>query len=114
MNISLLNSPLLSWDRILDSKKCKEDVSKIIQPIYLQNTQSNPWFKQYRTICEQSNDYMNMCVLSLDVVNDIIDKQNISTNGFESMHVIDEIRNLLLLFDMCANSQFFIIFFYYG
>jgi hypothetical protein len=35
MNISLLNSPLLSWDGILDSKKCK-DVSKIIQAIYLQ------------------------------------------------------------------------------
>jgi hypothetical protein len=58
MNISLLNSPLLSWDRILDSKKCKKEVSKIIQPICLQNMQSNPWFKQYRTIFEQSNDYM--------------------------------------------------------
>jgi hypothetical protein len=52
MNISLLNSPLLSWDGILDSKKSKEDVSKIIQPIYLQNMQSNPWFKQYETIFE--------------------------------------------------------------
>jgi hypothetical protein len=52
MNISLLNNPLLSWDRILDSKKCKEDVSKMFQPIYLQNMQSNPWFEQYRTICE--------------------------------------------------------------
>jgi len=52
MNISLLNSPLLSWDRILDSRKCK-DVSKIIQLVYLQNMQSNPWFKQYRTICGQ-------------------------------------------------------------
>jgi hypothetical protein len=37
------------------------------------------------------------CVfLSLDVVNDIINKQNISTNGFESMHVIDEIKSSLL------------------
>jgi hypothetical protein len=103
MNISLLNSPLLSWDKILDSKKCK-DVSKIIQPIYLQNMQSNPWFKQYRTICGQLNDYMNMCVLSLDVVNDIINKQNISTNGFKSMHFIDEIQILLSLFDICGNS----------
>jgi hypothetical protein len=42
MNISSLNSPLLSWDGILDSKKCEEDVSKIILPIYLQNMQSNP------------------------------------------------------------------------
>jgi hypothetical protein len=50
MNISLLNSPLLNWDGIVDSKKSKEDVSKIIQPIYLQNMQSNPWFQQYETI----------------------------------------------------------------
>jgi hypothetical protein len=34
MNVSILNSPLLSWDGILDSKK------------------SNPWFKQYETIFE--------------------------------------------------------------
>jgi hypothetical protein len=52
MNISLLNSPLLSWDGTLDSKKSKEDVSKIIQLIYLQNMQNNPWFKQYETIFE--------------------------------------------------------------
>jgi hypothetical protein len=34
---------------------------------------------------------MNMCVLSLDVVNDILNKQNISNIGFENMHVTDEI-----------------------
>jgi hypothetical protein len=44
---------------------------------------------------------MNMCVLSLDVINDII-----SNNGFESMHLTDKIQNLSLLFDMCVNSQF--------
>jgi hypothetical protein len=104
MNISLLNSPLLSWDGILNSKKCK-DVSKIIQAIYLQ---SNPGFKQYRSSFEQSNDYMSMCVLSLDVVNGIINKQSISNNGFESMHAIDEKTKLSLLFDMCLNSQFII------
>jgi hypothetical protein len=56
-----------------------------------------------------------MCVLSLDVIIDIINKQSISNNGFESMHVIDEIQNLSLLFDMCVNSQFPInrVFFYY-
>ncbi len=51
---------------------------------------------------------MSMCVLSLDVVNDIINKQNISNNGFESMHVIDEIKKLSLLFDMCLNISIFI------
>jgi len=51
---------------------------------------------------------MNMCVLSLDVINDIINKQSISNNGFESMHLTDKIQNLSLLFDMCVNSQFLI------
>lgn len=49
---------------------------------------------------------MNMCVLSLDVINDFINKQSISNNGFESMHLTDKIQNLSLLFDMCVNSQF--------
>jgi hypothetical protein len=61
---------------------------------------------------------MSMCVFLLNVVNDIINKQKISTNGFESMHVINEIQNLLLLFNMCVDSQFFIsiyrFIFYYG
>ncbi len=50
MNIGLLNSHLLSWDGILDKQICENDVSKIIQPIYLQNMKANPWFKQYTTI----------------------------------------------------------------
>jgi len=50
MNISLLNSPLLSWNGISDFKKSENDVSKSIQLIYLQNMKTNPWFKQYPTI----------------------------------------------------------------
>ncbi len=50
MNISLLNSPLLSWNGISDLKKSENDVSKSIQLIYLQNMKTNPWFKQYPTI----------------------------------------------------------------
>jgi hypothetical protein len=46
------------------------------------------------------------CVLSLDVIINIINKQSTSNNGFESIHVIDEIQNLSLLFNMCVNSQF--------
>jgi len=71
MNISLLNSPLLSWDGILDFKTCKEKNSEIIEPIYLQNMKTNAWFKQYKNIFEQSNDYVSMCVLSSNVVDDI-------------------------------------------
>jgi hypothetical protein len=35
-----------------------------------------------------------MCILSSDVVDEIILKNNIYSNGFESMHVTDEIQNL--------------------
>jgi len=81
------------------------DVSKIIQHVYLQNMKSNPWFKKYKTIFEQSNGYLSMCFLSSDVIDGIINKYNVSNHGFVSMHVIDEVQNLSLLFDMCVNSQ---------
>jgi len=38
-----------------------------------------------------------MCILSLNVVDEIIKKHNISNNGFQSMHVTDEIENLTYL-----------------
>jgi hypothetical protein len=44
---------------------------------------TNPWFKQYTTIFEQSNDYLNMCVLSSYVVDDILNKNNVSHHGFK-------------------------------
>jgi hypothetical protein len=46
-----------------------------------------------------------MCVLFLDVIDDIINKDNVSNHGFESMHFINEMQNLSLLYDMCVNSQ---------
>jgi hypothetical protein len=52
---------------------------------------TNPWFKKYKTIFEQSNDYVNMCVLFLDVIHGLSIK--ITFHGFESMHVIDEVKN---------------------
>jgi hypothetical protein len=116
MNISLLNSPLLSWDGISNKQICENDISKIIQPIYLQNMKTNPWFKQYPTIFEQSNDYLSMCVLSSDVVDDILNKNNVSHHGFENMHVTYEMQNLSLLFHLCVNSQSFMnkFFCYHG
>jgi hypothetical protein len=46
-----------------------------------------------------------MCILSLDIVDEIFKKHNILNNGFESMHVDDEIQNLSLLFYLHFNSQ---------
>jgi hypothetical protein len=51
MEISLLNSPLLSWDGILDYKDIsKEKLSSIVLPILNYNVINNNWYKQYMTI----------------------------------------------------------------
>jgi hypothetical protein len=46
-----------------------------------------------------------MCILSSNVIDNIIRKHDISYGGFESMHVTNEIQNLSLLFKMSMNSQ---------
>jgi len=57
------------------------------------------------TIFEQSNEFNSMCILSSNVVDEIIKKYNISNNWFKSMHVTNEIQNLSLLFYLHFNSQ---------
>jgi hypothetical protein len=48
-----------------------------------------------------------MCVLSSNIVDDILNKNNVSHHGFKNMHVTNEMQNLSLLFHMCVNSQSF-------
>jgi hypothetical protein len=55
-----------------------------------------------------------MCILSSNVINNIIRKHDISNGGFESMHITDEIQNLSLLFNMSINSQILKDFFIMG
>jgi hypothetical protein len=51
MEISLLNSPLLSWDGILNYKDIsKEKNSSIVLPILKYNVIYNKWYKQYMII----------------------------------------------------------------
>jgi hypothetical protein len=45
------------------------------------------------TIFEQSNDIKSTCILSSNIINDIITQHNILNNDFENMHVSDEIQN---------------------
>jgi hypothetical protein len=66
---------------------------------------SNLWYRQYMTIFEQSNEFNSTCISSLDIVDEIIKKKNFFNNGFESMHVTNEIQNLSLLFYLHFNSQ---------
>jgi len=62
---SFLNSPLLSWDRILDKKKSHQNVINIIFLLFSQNMKNNPWYKQ-------SNEFNNMCILSSYIIDEII------------------------------------------
>jgi hypothetical protein len=45
-------------------------------------------------IFEQSKNMKSMCILFWDAIDDIITKQNIFNDGFENMHVNDEIKFL--------------------
>jgi DNA-binding transcriptional regulator GbsR (MarR family) len=61
MEIILLNSPLLSWDGILDYKDIsKEKLSSIVLLILNYNVINKKWYKQYMTIFEQSNYIRSM------------------------------------------------------
>jgi hypothetical protein len=57
------------------------------------------------TIFEQSNEFNSTCILSLDIVDEIIKKHNKSNNGFESMHVTNEYKIYHFLFYLHFNSQ---------
>jgi hypothetical protein len=70
MNINLLNSVLLSWNNILNNRISRKNISKNIQPIYLQNMESNPWCQQYKTFFEKSTNNESMHILASNVVND--------------------------------------------
>ncbi len=48
--------------------------------MFIYKMKTYPWFKKYKTIFEQSNDYVSMCFLSLDVIDGIINKYNVSNH----------------------------------
>jgi hypothetical protein len=70
MNVNLLNSLLLSWNNILDDQISRKNISKYIQPIYLQNMESNPWYQKYKTLFEKSTTNESMHILASNLVND--------------------------------------------
>jgi len=50
IDVSLLNSLLLSWDRILNKEISEKQLSNIIFPILSQNLKSNQWYEQYMIV----------------------------------------------------------------
>jgi hypothetical protein len=102
MNTNLLNSLLLSWNNILNNQISRKNISKHIQPIYLQDMESNPWYQQYKTFFEKSTNNESMHILASNVVND-----STSTTFLRMVLKLCMLlkKNLSLLFVMCINSQ---------
>jgi hypothetical protein len=76
----------------------------MIMPMFLQNMNTNPLFKSYFTIVEQTNKTNNMCILSFEVVNNILQNHN-THESFQSMHIDENCKKLLLLFNMQGISS---------
>jgi hypothetical protein len=101
---SLLNSPLLYWDGVIDSTPLIETISSSLGPILNQNMDTNPAFEDFFTVFEQPQKSRSMCVLSAEIVKNIIEKHRIDPPAFPTMNVEDSVHNLTLLFDM-RNTQ---------
>ncbi len=65
---------------------------------------TNPLFKSYFTIFEQTNKTNNMCILSFEIVNNIFENHN-THEGFQSMHIDENFQSLSLLFNMQGISS---------
>jgi hypothetical protein len=76
----------------------------ITMPMFVKNINTNPLFKSYLIVFEQTNKTNIMCLLSLNVVKNIL--ENYSTHeGFQSMHMNEKIQSLSLLFNIQGISS---------
>ena len=100
LETSLLNSPLLSWDGTTDKTATIEELSSTIGPILAQNMQSNPQFKTYLTVFEQPQKTTSMCVLTPQIISNIIQSSETHTNIFPTMCVPSTVYDLTILFHM--------------
>lgn len=65
---SLLNSPLHSWDGILKNFMSRDQIMNMLMPIVSKNMNTNPLFKSYMIIFEQTNKTNCMCILLETIV----------------------------------------------
>ncbi len=92
------NSPILSWGGILKNIT-RDEIMDMIMPMFLQNVNTNPLFKSYFTIFEQTNMTNSMCILSSKVFYNKFQNHNIH-ESFQSMHIDENYQILSLLFNM--------------
>jgi hypothetical protein len=76
----------------------------MIMPIFLQNMYTNPLIKSYFTIVQQTNNTNSMCILSFEVVNNILQNHN-THESFQSMDIGENCQNLSMLFNMQGISS---------
>ncbi len=65
-------------------------------PMFVENINTNPLFKSYFTVFKQTNKTNTMCILSLDVVKNIL-KNYSSHKGFQSMHMNEKNSKFLII-----------------
>jgi hypothetical protein len=97
---SLLNNLLLCWNGVIDRTPLVETISSLLGPILNQNMDTNPAFKYFFTVFEQPQKSSSICILSAEIVKNIIDKHRTDSPAFPTMSMEDSIHNLTLLFDM--------------
>jgi hypothetical protein len=73
---SLLNTPLLNWNGILKKEISQNEVMNIIMPMFVESIHTNPLFKKYFIVFEQTNKINTMCILSSHVVKNILENHN--------------------------------------
>ena len=105
LETSLLNNPLLSWDGTIDKTTTIKELSSTVGPILAQNMHSNPLFNKYLTMFEQPHKTTSMCILTPEIIFNIIQPNHTPTTFFPTMFVPSAIYDLTILFDMRDTAQ---------
>ena len=100
VDTSLLSNPLFGCATRLDSLQSIEHWASSLSPLLSQIPTTNTFFQTYVTIFEQPHKNTSMCILTPDVIQQMIRNATLYSMLFSHMDVPQEVYNLALLFDM--------------
>jgi hypothetical protein len=100
VDTSLLSNPLFGCGTGSDSSQSIEQFASSLSPLLAQNLTTNPFFQTYITVFEQPHKITSMCVLTPNVIQQIIGNATLHSMSFSHMNVPHEVYDLALLFDM--------------
>ena len=66
---------------------------------------NNSLFNKYLTVFEQPHKNTSMCILTLEIISNMIQPNNTPTTFFPTMYVPSAIYDLTILFDMRDTAQ---------